>query len=140
LGENSKGLLEDLFENTGADRIICACKATGALVLYSELIDRRSSPCAGTGRAGGQLDQADPRQRPGPLRRSWHALSVPQRRPAPGPLPRVPRQNPRIACQSSPKFTGVMSGRLRSRRISRAALQPGAAMMPPPGWVLEPHI
>jgi hypothetical protein len=41
--------------------------------------------------------------------------------------------------QSSPKFTGVISGRLRSMRISRAALQPGAAITPPPGWLLEPH-
>ena len=28
----------------------------------------------------------------------------------------------------------------RSRRISRAALAPGAAMTPPPGWLDEPHM
>ena len=28
----------------------------------------------------------------------------------------------------------------KSMRISRAALAPGAPMIPPPGWVPEPHI
>ena len=30
--------------------------------------------------------------------------------------------------------------RLKSRRISRAALWPGAPVTPPPGWVPEPHM
>ena len=30
--------------------------------------------------------------------------------------------------------------RSQSFRISRAAIRPGAPMMPPPGWVAEPHM
>src|SRR5262245_47204215 len=40
--------------------------------------------------------------------------------------------------QDSSLFT--VAGYYQSFRICRAALRPGAPMMPPPGWVDEPHI
>ena len=35
---------------------------------------------------------------------------------------------------------GTIFFRLRSYNISLAALAPGAAITPPPGWVLDPHM
>ena len=46
---------------------------------------------------------------------------------------RAPGQRPRRA-------RPIAVGRLRSRRISRAALRPGLPETPPPGWVPAPHI
>ena len=40
----------------------------------------------------------------------------------------------------SPACAALSEARPRSRRISPAALAPGAPITPPPGWVLEPHM
>jgi hypothetical protein len=48
-------------------------------------------------------------------------------------LRRAPDQRPRRA-------RPIAVGRLRSRRISRAALRPGLPETPPPGWVPAPHM